>query len=64
MTEQLQNMARICYLEKEQARRQTIAEWKESGQNRVTFYRERQISIDRFVYWKRKAESGFGHSSS
>jgi len=54
MTEQLQNTARTYNPKKEQAWRQTIAKWRWSGQSQVAFCRERQISRDRFVYWKWK----------
>ena len=58
MMEQLQNTKRTYNPEKEQAWRQIIEEWSRSEQSQVAFCRDRQISRDRFVYWKRRLESG------
>ncbi|MEO0250039.1 MAG: hypothetical protein ABIN58_11040 [candidate division WOR-3 bacterium] len=58
MMEQPQKLERSHNPEKEQAWRQVITEWSQSGQSQVAFCRERQISRYGFVYWKRKLESG------
>ena len=56
--EQLHNTKRTYNPEKEQAWRQVITEWSQSGQSQVAFCRERQISRYRFVYWKQRLELG------
>ncbi len=57
MMEHLNNTERTYNPDKEQAWRQVIAEWSRSGQSQVGFCRDRQISRDGFVYWKRRLES-------